>query len=160
MWDNWWVFALVVGILVGIFAVICVAFLPMWQKRRTDALLAHGRASFHRRREWLEARFLTLAEQSGKPRGLRWSNCEFDDDVSFARDRRSGRPRALVAVTVSFEAIPGGGMEDVEAVGNLRAATVVFRLDGPEWEADGKAYFNLSPAETIDYYHNELETVD
>ena len=66
----------------------------------------------------------------------------------------------IFAVTISFEAIPGGGMEDVEAVGNLRAATVVFRLDGPEWEVDGKAYFNLSPAQTIDYYHNELETVD
>jgi hypothetical protein len=98
-------------------------------------------------------------EQRPDP-GVRWSNCEFDDDVAFARDRKSGCPRALVAVTISFEAIPGGGMEDVEAVGNLRAATVVFRLDGPEWEVDGKAYFNLSPAQTIDYYHNELETVD
>ena len=69
-------------------------------------------------------------------------------------------PRALVAVTISFEAIPGGGMEEVEAVGNLRAATVVFRLDGPEWETDGKACFNLSPAQTIDYFQHELETVD
>jgi hypothetical protein len=160
MWDNWWVFAVAGGILAVIFAVIGLVFLPVWQKRRTEAMLARGRESFHRRREWLEARFLTLAGQSGKPRGLRWSGCEFDDDVAFARDRRSGRPRALVAVTISFEAIPGGGMEEVEAVGNLRAATVVFRLDGSEWEPDGKAYFNLSPAQTIDYYHNELETVD
>ncbi len=160
MWDNWLVFVVAGGFLAGIFAMIGVAFWPAWQKRRTAALLARGRASFHLRREWLEARFLPLAEQSGKPRGLRWSNCEFDDDVAFARDRRSGRPRALVAVTIAFEAIPGGGMEEVEAVGNLRAATVVFRLDGPEWETDGKACFNLSPAQTIDYYQNELETVD
>ena len=160
MVENWWVFAVGVGILAVFFAVIAIALMPIWQKQRAEALLARGRESFHRRREWLEARFLTLAEQSGKPRGLRWSNCEFDDDVAFARDRKSGCPRALVAVTIAFEAIPGGGMEDVEAVGNLRAATVVFRLDGPEWEADRKACFNLSPAQTIDYYHNEMETVD
>ncbi|MDP6468395.1 MAG: hypothetical protein QF918_11685 [Pirellulaceae bacterium] len=160
MWDNWRVFVVAGGILAGIFAMIGVAFLPAWQKRRNEALMERGRTSFRRRREWLEARFLTLAEQSGKPRGLRWTNCEFDDDVAFARDRRSGRPRALVAVTISFEAIPGGGMEEVEAVGNLRAATVVFRLDGPGWETDGKACYNLSPAQTIDYYHNELETVE
>lgn len=160
MWDNWWVFVLIVGILAGIFAVIGVVFLPAWQKRMAEAQLRQARESFQRRREWLEARFLTRAGESGKPRGLRWANCEFDDDVAFARDRRTGRPRALVAVTISFEAIPGGGMEDVEAVSNLRAATVVFRLDGAEWETDGNACFNLSPAQTIDYYQHELETVD
>ena len=39
-------------------------------------------------------------------------------------------------------------MEEVEAVGNRKAATVVFRLDGPEWEVDGRALFNLNPART------------
>jgi len=161
MWHNvWWVFAAVVGILVVILAGFGVALSPRRRKRRREAMQASARASFHRRREWLEARFLTLAGQSGKPRGLRWSNCDFDNAVAFARDRRTGRLRALVAVTISFEAIPGGGMEEVEAVGNLRAATVVFRLDGPEWETDGKACFNLSPAETIVHFRHEMETVD
>lgn len=161
MWDNyWWVFVGAGGILAAIFLVVGIVFSPSRRKRRTAALQAIARDSFHRRREWLEARFLTLAGQSGKPRGLRWSNCEFDDAVAFARDRKSGRPRALVAVTISFEAIPGGGMEEVEAVGNLRAATVVFRLDGPNWETDGKACFNLSPAQTIDYFQHEMETID
>ena len=59
-----------------------------------------------------------------------------------------------------IEAIEGGGMEDVEAVGNLRAATVVFRLDGPEWRADGRALFNLNPAEAIAHFHRELETIE
>jgi hypothetical protein len=63
-------------------------------------------------------------------------------------------------VTISFEAIEGGGMEDVEAVGNLRAATVVFRLDGPVWRADGRALFNLNPDEAIKHYQNDLETVE
>ena len=160
MWDNWWVFAVAGVILAGIFAAVAFVSSPRQQRKRAEALLASGRQSFQRRREWLEARFLTLAEQSGKPRGLRWSNCDFDNDVAYARDRKTGRPRALVGVTISFEAIPGGGMEEVEAVSNLRAATVMFRLDGPEWETDGKAHFNLSPTETIDYFQHELETAD
>jgi len=103
---------------------------------------------------------MTLALQSGKPRGLRWEDCDFEGDVSFARDRKTGGLRALVGVTIRFEAVEGGGMEDVEAVDDDKAATVVFRLDGPEWEPDGRAYFNLSPAETIAHFQRELETVD
>ena len=131
-----------------------------WSRRRHARSLSHARESFRLRREWLEAEFVTRATASGKPRGLRWADCDFDDDVAFARDRRTGRYRALVGVTIRFEAVEGGDMEDVEAVSNLKAATVVFRLDGPHWEADGRACFNLSPTQTIEHYHHELETVD
>ncbi len=160
MGDIWWVFAVGGAILVAIFAVIVYERSPGRRKQRAAALLDEARQSFQHRREWLEARFLTLAQQRGLPRGLRWSNCEFEDDVAFARNRKSGLPRALVGVTISFEAIPGGGMEEVEAVSNLRAATVVFRFDGQTWETDGIACFNLSPTEAIDYYKHELETAD
>jgi len=156
MWNYWWVFA-VAGV---VLAIAFTVFWPHWHRRRQRQRLQQARRSFHRRREWLEARFLTLAEQSGKPRGLRWVECDFDDRVAFARDRDTRRLRALVAVTIKFEAIEGGGMEDVEAVDNHKAATVVFRLDGPEWEADGRAYFNLSPEQTIDHYQHELEVVE
>jgi hypothetical protein len=33
-------------------------------------------------------------------------------------------------------------------------------LDGRQWEPDGRAFFNLNPAETIARYEHELETVD
>ena len=142
-------------------AIIGALFALVWWIRRQQVTsLAHARETFHRRREWLEADFVTNAEASGKPRGLRWLHCDFEDGVCFARDRRTGRYRALVGVTISFEAIAGGGMEEVEAVGNLRAATVVFRLDGPDWRADGRALFNLNPAEAIQHYQNDLETVE
>ncbi|MEO8496017.1 MAG: hypothetical protein ABI614_13165 [Planctomycetota bacterium] len=131
-----------------------------WIRRQQVSSLKRARETFRLRREWLEASFLGRAAASGKPRGLRWVNCDFENGVSFARDRRTGRYRALVGVTISFEAIKGGGMEDVEAVGNLRAATVVFRLDGPEWRADDRALFNLNPAEAIAHYQNELESVE
>lgn len=124
-----------------------------------EAQLSQAREDFHRQRERLEAKFLELAAASGRPRGLRWINCDFEDDVAYARDRRSGELAALVGVTISFEAVPGGPMEDVEAVGNLRAATAVFRLQKDRWQTDGRAVFNLNPADTIAYYRDDLERV-
>jgi len=120
----------------------------------------NARREFLLRREWLEAQFLTLASERGIPRGLRWVDCDFDNDVQFARDRSSGQLRALVAATIRFEAIEGGGMEDVEAVGNLRAATAIFFFDGKKWSTSGRALFNLNPAEAIQHYRHELDMVD
>ena len=124
------------------------------------ASLERARKLFHLQRERLEHRFFMLASRSGNPRGLEWVDCEFEDDVAFARDRHTGRLRALVAVAIRFRAIEGGGMEDNPNVGNLRAASAIFYLDGEDWSADGKAYMNLSPAETIDRYRQELEVVE
>ncbi|MCA9186583.1 MAG: hypothetical protein R3E01_13660 [Pirellulaceae bacterium] len=124
------------------------------RRHRSDDM----RKNFFRRREWLEAEFLKLASRSGKPRGLEWANCDFDNEVAFARDRHSGELRALVGITVSFTAIEGGGMEDVEAVHNLRSATAVFRCEIDRWTTDGRAVFNLNPNETIRHYQHELES--
>ncbi|MFO0819237.1 MAG: hypothetical protein U1A77_14920 [Pirellulales bacterium] len=115
------------------------------------------RAEFFQRREWLEARFLTLAGSSGKPRGLAWIDCEFESQVTWARDRETGDPRALVAVTIRFEAIAGGGMEHNPNVGNLRAATAVFQWTNGQWQTVGRAIFNLSPTQAIQHFQHELE---
>ena len=127
------------------------------RRARREAQLARARQEFRRQRERLEARFLKLASASGKPRGLRWTDCEFDNDVAYARDRRTGQLSAFVAVTIAFEAIVGGPMEDVEAVGNLRAATAVFYYQNGTWRTDGRAVFNLNPTEAIAYYRDSFE---
>lgn len=137
----------------------------VWGWRRLASTLREtsvkqAREMFQLRREWLEAEFVKLASQSGKPRGLIWADCDFDDEVRFARDRATGALRALVAVTISFEARPGGGMEHVEAVGNLRAATAVFAYERNAWRTDGRAVFNLSPLQTIKHFEGELELVE
>ena len=93
------------------------------------------------------------------PRGLEWVDGEFDDEVSFARDRNTGELRALVGVTISFEAVHGGEMEHAESVDNLRAATAVFRMEGDQWVTDGRAIFNLNPHETILHFGHELVPV-
>jgi hypothetical protein len=112
---------------------------------------------FLQQREHLEAAFFAAAAASGKPRGLRWKDCEWESDVAFARERQTGRLAALLAVTVSFEAIEGGEMEGVEAVGNLRCASAVFFFDAGRWRTAGKAIFNLSPAEAIEHFKGQYE---
>ena len=115
---------------------------------------------FQLQRESVEERFFHLSSVSGKPRGLRWKNIDFDDGVTFARERDSGMLRALVSVTIRFDAVEGGPMEDVEAVGNKRAATAVFHYDGRRWDTEGRTVFNLNPLESIRHFENQLECVD
>ena len=141
-------------------AALFLGFVILWVRyrvaaRRRDEMIA-ARKSFHQRREWIEARFITEAMQSGKPRGLRWVNCDFRDDVSFARDCETGQLTALVGVTISFEAIEGGGMEEVEAVSNLRAATAVFHYEKGQWTTKGRAIMNLEPLEAIEHFRGKL----
>jgi hypothetical protein len=149
--------------LAALIAIVSAAAFLFWRPRRAgrqEKALARARREFHLRREQLEAKFLTRASESGKPRGLRWTDCDFDNDVTYARDKRSGQLSAFVGVTISFEAIEGGGMEEVEAVSNLRAATAVFSFDEQrQWYTEGRAIFNLNPAEAIQYYQANLELV-
>ena len=146
----------------GTVAVIAVAVAIAWKPvaarlRAREVKQAIG--LFRLQREQLEAKFFDLAAGSGRPRGLRWVDCDFADEVTYARDRRSGRLSALVAVTIGFEAVEGGGMEEVEAVGNLRAATAVFHFNGSrrKWETDGRAIFNLNPTEAVKHFQSDLE---
>jgi hypothetical protein len=145
-------------VLVVALAVAAAAWRPLRARVREKQLLRAQR-DFHRQREHLEARFLHLAAASGKPRGLDWVRCDFDDDVIYARHRPSGELRAFVGVTIGFEAVEGGGMEEVEAVGNLRAATAVFHVERGAWATEGRALFNLNPAEAVAYYQDNLEMV-
>lgn len=157
--EAMWMFAAAVGIL----AAAGLAGWFVWQqqqRRRQRANLDQARVLFRRRREWLEAAFVTKASERGTPRELVWADCEFDDAVSFARDRDSGQLRALVGMTISFEAEQGGCMEDVEAVCALRAATAVFSYGNGTWSSEGRAIFNMNPQETMLRYKHELEIVD
>jgi hypothetical protein len=126
---------------------------------RQQAEFETARREFHIQRERLEAKFFELASHSGKPRGLRWTECDFDNDVTYARQKSSGQLCAFVSVTIAFEAVEGGFMEGVEAVGNLRAATSVFHRNETRWDTDGRALFNLSPSEAINYYQENLVMV-
>ena len=87
---------------------------------------------------------------SGKPRGLRWVHCEWQQPVSFGRDVRSRLLTAFVSVEIHFEAVEGGDMEDVEAVSTIRDACAVFHYRTGHWGTGGKALFNMNPGEAIE----------
>jgi hypothetical protein len=135
----------------------------VWVLQRPARLrkeVATARADFEGRRGDLQRLFLAAASATGKPRGLSWKQCDFQGEMLLARDRATRELVALIGVTISFEAIEGGGMEDVEAVGNLRAATAVFdRRDG-NWVTQGRAVFNLEPREVLERYGESLEPVN
>jgi hypothetical protein len=144
----------------GVLAALCVALVwaALRHPRRTS--VERARKLFHLQRERLEFRFSQLAAQVFRPRGLDLADCDFEDEVSFARDRHNGRLRAYVAVTIRFQAIEGGGMEDNPNVNNLKAGSAEFRLDASDWGTDGKVHFNVNPVEAIQRYQQELEMVE
>ncbi len=149
--DVWVGFvAVIVGVAATIYGVWRVRARQSRERQR-DAL-----AQFDAQRPALEVEFLAAAAATGKPRGLRWVNCRLDGPATFAIDRTSAELYALVAATVSFAAIEGGGMEEVDAVSNLRAATTVFVRRDHRWTTDGRIVFNLGPAETLNHYRESL----
>lgn len=126
----------------NLFLVGILSWLWNGKKRR----LGRAAESFRRRREYLEARFMDLARSLGKPRGVRWLECQWQPGALFARDRQSGLLTAFVGVHISFEAIEGGDMEDVAAVSSLRDATALFHYQHGQWGTGGRALFNMDPA--------------
>lgn len=122
-----------------------------------DVSAARARELFRLQRERLEAHFMSAAAATGKPRGLRWVDCEWEDAVVFVRDRQAGHIAALVGVTIQFEAIPGSDMEGLPAVGNLRNASAVFFFQRGHWHTVGKAVFNMNPDEAVRHFQNQYE---
>jgi hypothetical protein len=137
---------------------IALVWAALARPRRTT--IERARKLFHLQRERLEFRFFQIAGHSRKPRGLELVDCDFEDDVSFARDRHNGRLRAYVAVTIKFKAVEGGPMENNPNVDNLKAGSAEFRLDGSDWGTEGKVHFNVNPMEAIQRYQQELELVE
>ena len=149
----WWVLLpLGLGLLVG----LSFGLRPLLVARR-EAKFAQARRSFHWERERLEARFLRLGLVSNRPDAPRWTDCDFDDDVTYVRDRSSGELSAFVAVTI--EVRDNCCLKSVDATESFRDATAVFRFDRGHWKTDGRAIFNLSPTEAIHFCQRDLEMV-
>lgn len=125
-----------------------------------DREAKRGIDSFRVQREQLEARFFDLAASIGKPRGLRWVDCDWLSDVRFARDRESGLLTAFVAVNVRFEAIEGGDMEDVAAVSTIREAAAVFHYGATRWGTGGRALFNMNAADAVDRLAHQYDAIE
>jgi hypothetical protein len=134
-----------------------------WPWMRLWRMLAGGRSGrnardlFLQQRPHLQDAFFAAAAASGKPRGLRWKACEWEPAVEFARERATGSLTALAGVVIEFEAVEGGDMEGVAAVGNLRNASAVFFFHAGQWRTTGKTVFNLNPDEALVRFQNQYE---
>lgn len=139
-----------------------IAMLLAWRPARRfgrEVQAERARELYRLQRERLETQFFSAAAATGKPRGLRWVGCDFEEGLELVRDRRSGQLVGLVAVTIRFEAVEGSDMEGLPAVGNLRHASAVFYIERGQWNTVGKAVFNMSPAEALEHFHNQYERV-
>ena len=134
-----------------------VGWLIVRAYRRSIPDATTAQSVFLAKRPELQALFFQTASATGKPRGLRWKACDWDGVVEFAREKGTGRLAALVGVTIQFEAIEGGDMEGVAAVGNLRNASAVFFYDRGRWRTIGKAVFNLNPDEALTHFAAQYE---
>lgn len=148
----------VAGAILGLLlAVLLVGWL--WTRSRAgDA--SRARRLLERQRPALQRELFARASASGLPRGLRWKSCDFEPGATLARDLNGGRSLAFVGVTVSFEAVAGGPMEDVEAVGNLRAGTAVFTYERGRWTTTGRVLFNLDPQDALRRYEGRVEPLE
>jgi hypothetical protein len=143
---------------IGVAVLLLIAAVAWrWRRDRRRLRLEQARLQFDDVSQDLAAEFLLAAAATGKPRGLRWKSCEFLGPPTFAIDLSAGELYALVAATISFEAVEGGGMEEVEAVGNLRSATALFVYRRHQWTTDGRVIFNLEPAEALARFEAALK---
>ncbi|MBI1345508.1 hypothetical protein GC163_04395 [bacterium] len=132
-------------IALGLLAAAAIPLAKNMRRRETQQAVK----LFRLRREMLEARFFDLARTQGKPRDLRWLECDWQNGVTFARDKQSGLITAFVAVNIRFEAIEGGDMEGVAAVGTVRDAVAVFHFRQGVWGTGGRALFNMNPEDAL-----------
>jgi hypothetical protein len=141
---------------------VAVVIVLLWrpcQAAAREARLTQARKEFHKQREWLEVKFINMATTQGRPDAPRWSNCDFDDAVSYVRHRTTGELSAFVAVTVALEGIGHANTSATELMSNLQAGTAVFRFDKARWVTDGRVIHDLSPNEAIREYQNDWEMV-
>ncbi len=124
-----------------------------------EVQLERARELFKLQRERLEAQFLAAAAATGKPRGLRWQDCSWDNAVEFVRERATGHIAALVAVTIQFEAVAGGDLEGLPTVAQPRNGSAVFFFQAGHWLTVGQAIFNMSPHEAVARFGHQYERV-
>lgn len=108
-----------------------------------------ARAEFRQQREWLEARFLSALARVDPPEAARWDDARWQDEVRWARDRRSRRLLAFIGV--EFDP---GPFDDRTP----RHATALFEYRKGRWLADGQRVDSLRPDEAL-LRHRRYEPV-
>ena len=154
--ESWTVLLFATGILSGL--------VTFWAARRVRLYLrelAHERAAseFPWRREYLEAKFVDLIDQYGRSRGLSYVDSEWDREVVFIRNRRSGQLAALIAVRLIFDHDGESDFESLAARRRLAQATAVFQYQGRRWRTEGRIIPEMNPREALRNLRDQYEMV-
>lgn len=149
----------IIGVLVVLLVVLVLVSRPLLRQMQAKEA-RRAVESFRIQREQLEAKFFDIASRLGKPRGLRWLECEWLDRVAFGRDLQNGMLTAFVSVNLSFEAVEGGDMEDVDAVGMMRDAAALFHFQGGTWGTGGRALFNMNPQDALARLQDQYSPIE
>ena len=153
----WWILA-------AVFLISAVIGFFIWSPVRAavrNARFSGARREFHLRREWLEAKFIGLAAASSKTDTFRWTECEFDNDVAYVRNRTTGELAAFVAITVGLieDSDSSDSDEPPRRTDRYQAGTAVFHFLRHHWDTEGVALLNLTPSEAVRFYHDNLEII-
>src|SRR5580692_11523103 len=151
----WPIAAAIVLVLIVVFAVGRPALARLRKRRAVRAV-----KQFRLQREQLEAHFFNRAGSLGKPRGLRWLECDWQSQVTFGRDVKTGILTAFVGVNIRFEALEGGDMEDVEAVSMVRDAAALFHYQRGRWGTGGRALFNMNPTDALAHFRGQIQPIE
>jgi hypothetical protein len=108
-----------------------------------DLGVDQARLAFHRRREWLEAGFLTSLAKVDPIERLRWEGAQWHNEVHWGRDSKTRRLLALVEI--HFE--PEGFEVSTHPLANH--ATALFEYRKGRWFADGKRIDATRPDEAF-----------
>ena len=144
------------GWLIGLLLLPCVAVAGWFLAARPlrdflDSLrFDKARVQFRQQREWLEARFLSALARVDPPEAIRWDDARWQDEIRWARDRRSRRLLALIGV----EFDPSPFADDASG----RHATALFEYRKGRWLADGQRVDSLRPDEAL-LRHRRYEPV-
>ncbi len=104
----------------------------------------------------LQAEFFDAGENSGRPHGLRWLRCDWEEEYALVRDRISDEVVALAAVVLHLTPEPG----ETEAEANPtepRLGSAVFFHAAGRWQTVGKVVLNLRPGEVAVHYADQYE---
>ncbi len=152
--------ALAVVVLLGVGVWLARRVLGPWRTARRQSETDHALRLFRMQREQLEAKFFDLARMSGKPRGLKWLDGDWQSEVTFARACDTGLLTAFVGIHIRFEAIAGSDMEGLAAVDTVRDAAAVFHFQRGRWGTGGRVLMNMNPAEAVTRLSGQFDPVN
>ena len=110
---------------------------------------------FRKRRTHFQSVFFETMAISGKPRGLRWMECQWDESVRYLPISGRRSLTAVIGVCIRFESEVDGAMEDVPAVNQEKYGCALFHFLDGKWHT-GRMLFNLSPQQVPDALINSV----